>query len=98
MCFEDVAVPRRPLDPLMLFLTDHHKGRKMRSHHWLSAGSCNFFVVMSNGFKQGHTQPLRCIGDVDAHMAVLIKLCCGGVCEILIKMELSEKRSETELN
>lgn len=84
MCFEDAAIPSRPLDPLMLFLTDHHKGRKMKSHHWLSAGSCNLFVVMSNGFKQGDPQPLRYIGDADAHMAVLIKLCCGEVCEILM--------------
>lgn len=71
----------------------------MRSHHWLLAGRCNLFGVISNELGQGRTlfQPLKDFGDAYACMTVLRKLRCGEIFEILRIENLKEtQRHKTE--
>lgn len=82
----------------MLFLTDHReekkeREKKLRSHHWLLAGRCDLFGVISNEPGQGRTlfQPLKDFGDAYASMTVLRKLHCGEICEILWIENLEDK-------
>lgn len=62
------------------------KTKQNEEPSWLPTWSCNLFVVISNESRQAHTlfQPLRYFGDADACMALVIKLHCGKMCEILI--------------